>query len=77
MRRGLSDAVEKFAGGNGGSHSFCHYVIVDNRIHRRCYGEHVGFKMFPDSTFSLLAKMVRASTAGNNPHSMQNVMFCR
>ncbi len=55
--KALEEAVKRFAR-HAGAHSFCHYSIVDSEIYRRCYGEHVGFKMFPDSTFSLLAKMV-------------------
>ncbi len=56
--KGLSDALDSTS---AGAHSFCHYAVVDNRIHRRCYGEHVGFKMFPDATFSLLARMVHVA----------------
>ncbi|KAL7287094.1 hypothetical protein TKK_0018714 [Trichogramma kaykai] len=28
--------------------SLCHYVIKNNKIHRQCFGEHVGFKTFVD-----------------------------
>ena len=29
-----------------GATSFCHYVIKESRIFRKCYGEHVGFHIF-------------------------------
>ncbi|XP_008547183.2 protein O-glucosyltransferase 2 [Microplitis demolitor] len=41
------------------SHSFCHYVIKNNRIYRKCYGQHVGFKMFSDSILLSLSNKVR------------------
>ncbi|CAD6216317.1 GSCOCG00004470001-RA-CDS [Cotesia congregata] len=41
------------------AHSFCHYVVKDNRIYRNCYGQHVGFKMFSDSILLSLARKVR------------------
>ena len=58
MDRALAEAEKRFAS-QPGSHSFCHYAVRDNVIGRRCYGEHTGFKMFPDSVLSLLSKMVR------------------
>ncbi|XP_063973094.1 protein O-glucosyltransferase 2-like [Diachasmimorpha longicaudata] len=43
--------------------SLCHYVIKNNRIFRRCYGEHVGFKVFSDSILlSLTRKVVLPDT---------------
>lgn len=39
--------------------SMCHYKIVDNRIYRKCYGEYVGFKMYTDSLFAALTRLVR------------------
>ncbi|KAF7997596.1 hypothetical protein HCN44_006167 [Aphidius gifuensis] len=38
--------------------SICHYVIKNNRIYRKCYGQHVGFKMFSDSILLSLARKV-------------------
>ena len=38
------------------AHSFCHYIIRNNVIHRQCYGENVGFKMFPDNIFGFLSR---------------------
>ncbi|XP_023342472.1 KDEL motif-containing protein 1 [Eurytemora carolleeae] len=43
----LAKAEKLFA--NPGAHAWCHYVIKDNRIYRKCYGQHVGFSMFWDS----------------------------
>ncbi|XP_015113633.1 protein O-glucosyltransferase 2 [Diachasma alloeum] len=38
--------------------SLCHYVIQNNQIFRRCYGEHTGFKVFADSVLLSLARKV-------------------
>lgn len=60
MVRAAGSARERFGGERHAStHSYCHYSVVGNRLHRRCHGQHVGFSMFPDSVFSLLARMVR------------------
>ncbi|XP_058803451.1 protein O-glucosyltransferase 2-like isoform X2 [Phymastichus coffea] len=29
--------------------SICHYVVKSNNVHRKCFGEHVGFKTFYDA----------------------------
>ncbi|CAG7669073.1 unnamed protein product [Allacma fusca] len=50
----LEQAIERFY--QPGSHSFCHYVIKDNKVYRKCYGQHVGFHIFPDS---LLLTLIR------------------
>ncbi|XP_063229957.1 protein O-glucosyltransferase 2-like [Bacillus rossius redtenbacheri] len=42
-----------------GSMSICNYVIKDSQIHRKCYGQHVGFKMFVDAILLSLARKVR------------------
>ncbi|KAF4519087.1 hypothetical protein B566_EDAN001679 [Ephemera danica] len=42
-----------------GSVSICNYVIKNNQVHRRCYGEHVGFKMFWDNILLSLSRKVR------------------
>ncbi|KAF5287739.1 hypothetical protein FQA39_LY15759 [Lamprigera yunnana] len=39
-----------------GSISLCHYVIKNNKIHRRCYGKYVGFKMFMDNILLSLSR---------------------
>lgn len=39
--------------------SICNYVIKNNRIFRKCYGQHVGFKMFVDALLEALVKLVQ------------------
>lgn len=41
-----------------GSYSICNYVIKDNEIYRKCYGQHVGFKMFIDAILLSLARKI-------------------
>lgn len=41
-----------------GSVSLCNYVIRDNRIYRKCYGQYTGFKMFMDAILDSLRKWV-------------------
>lgn len=41
-----------------GSVSFCHYVIKNNEINRKCYGQYTGFKMFSDALLEALVKLV-------------------
>jgi len=43
----LKEGVTRFD--HAGSYSFCHYAIKNNQVYRRCYGQHVGFKMFMDN----------------------------
>ncbi|XP_064103560.1 protein O-glucosyltransferase 2-like isoform X2 [Macrobrachium nipponense] len=53
----LKDAQQRFS--HAGSRSFCNYVIKDNNVYRKCYGQHVGFNMFMDNILhSLVRKMV-------------------
>ncbi|XP_034949394.1 protein O-glucosyltransferase 2-like [Chelonus insularis] len=40
------------------SYSFCHYVIKNNKIYRKCYGQHVGFNIFSDSILLSLSRKV-------------------
>ncbi|KAK0179328.1 hypothetical protein PV327_005091 [Microctonus hyperodae] len=40
------------------SFSICHYVVKNNRIYRKCYGQHVGFKIFSDSILLSLTRKV-------------------
>uniref|UniRef100_A0A0C9QD62 KDELC1_0 protein n=1 Tax=Fopius arisanus TaxID=64838 RepID=A0A0C9QD62_9HYME len=43
--------------------SLCHYVIKKNKIYRKCYGDHTGFKVFSDSILlSLTRKLVVPDT---------------
>ncbi|CAH1778700.1 unnamed protein product [Owenia fusiformis] len=50
------EAVERF--NQRGSHSLVHYAIINNKVYRKTYGEHVGFKMFSDATLLSLVRKV-------------------
>lgn len=53
----LKEAAVRF--NQAGSRSFCNYVVKDNKIYRKCYGQHVGFNMFMDNMLhSMVRKMV-------------------
>ncbi|CAK9809863.1 Protein O-glucosyltransferase 2 [Anthophora plagiata] len=41
-----------------GSVSLCHYVVKSNKIFRKCYGQHVGFKIFMDSILLSVTRKV-------------------
>ncbi|XP_060591882.1 protein O-glucosyltransferase 2-like [Ruditapes philippinarum] len=41
------------------AHSLCYYKIIDNKIYRKTYGQHVGFKMFSDAILLSLTKKVK------------------
>ncbi|CAG5131230.1 unnamed protein product [Candidula unifasciata] len=50
------EAVERFK--DEGRHSICHYKVINNKVYRKCYGEHIGFNMFADAILlSLTRKM--------------------
>ncbi|KAJ9574240.1 hypothetical protein L9F63_026113 [Diploptera punctata] len=49
-------ALKKF--NHPGSMSICNYVIKDNQVYRKCYGQYVGFKMFLDAILLSLARKV-------------------
>lgn len=52
----LKNAEYRF--NHSGSHSFCNYAVIGNKVYRKCYGQHVGFKMFMDNILlSLTRKM--------------------
>ncbi|KAF7275167.1 hypothetical protein GWI33_012120 [Rhynchophorus ferrugineus] len=36
--------------------SLCHYIIKNNQVYRKCYGQHVGFNMFSDSILLSLTR---------------------
>lgn len=40
------------------SMSVCNYVIKNNQVYRRCYGQHTGFKMFMDNILLSLTRKV-------------------
>ncbi|KAH9507750.1 Protein O-glucosyltransferase 2 [Bulinus truncatus] len=57
MSKVAKEAVERF--NSAGQHSLCHYKIVNNKVYRKCYGQHVGFNMFGDAILlSLTRKML-------------------
>lgn len=56
MKTVSKEIVQKF--NQRGRHSLCHYVIKNNMIYRKTYGEHVGFKMFMDAILLSLARKV-------------------
>lgn len=56
MSQYASEAVKRFS--DYGRHSICHYKIVNNKVFRKCYGEHIGFKMFSDAPLLSLARKV-------------------
>lgn len=39
--------------------AICHYVVKNNNIFRKCYGQHTGFKMFIDAQLSALVRLVK------------------
>lgn len=57
MKMVVPQAVKKF--NQAGMHSICHYVVLQNNVHRTCYGQHVGFKMFMDNILLSLARKVK------------------
>jgi Glycosyl transferase family 90 len=53
--------LEKF--NEPGSVSICNYVVKDNEVFRKCYGQYTGFKMFMDAIMlSMTRKMRLADT---------------
>ncbi|XP_055892569.1 protein O-glucosyltransferase 2-like [Biomphalaria glabrata] len=57
MTKVAKEAVERY--NRDGQHSLCHYKIVENKVYRKCYGQHVGFNMFGDAILlSLTRKML-------------------
>ncbi|CAF0778672.1 unnamed protein product [Brachionus calyciflorus] len=41
------------------SQAFCNYVIKNNQVYRKCYGEHIGFNTFSDNIFNSLVRKVK------------------
>lgn len=54
----LAEAKERWAS-RPGAYSFCRYSFRKNNIYRKCYGQHVGFKMFADAAFLSAARKFR------------------
>lgn len=48
--------LQKFTG--HGSISLCHYIIKNNEIFRKCYGEYVDFKIFMDAILHSLTRKI-------------------
>lgn len=40
-------------------HSFCHFVVKNNKIYRECHGKHTDFKMFIDGALLSITKKAR------------------
>ncbi|OWF45105.1 KDEL motif-containing protein 1 [Mizuhopecten yessoensis] len=49
-------AISRFS--QAGMHSLSHYRIIDNKIYRKTYGQHVGFKMFSDAIIRSITRKV-------------------
>lgn len=56
MKLVREEAVLRF--NQRGSHALCHYVVKNNKVYRKTYGEHVGFKMFMDAILLSLTRKV-------------------
>ncbi|RNA44218.1 KDEL motif-containing, partial [Brachionus plicatilis] len=41
------------------SQSLCNYVIKNNKVYRKCFGEYVGFSVFADNIFLSLTRKVK------------------
>ncbi|CAL1538654.1 unnamed protein product [Lymnaea stagnalis] len=54
MTKVAKEAVERF--NQRGQHSLCHYKVIANKVSRKCYGDHVGFKMFGDAILLSLSR---------------------
>ncbi|XP_041375930.1 protein O-glucosyltransferase 2-like [Gigantopelta aegis] len=57
MKKVAKEAVKRF--NNAGAHSICHYKVINNKIYRKTYGQHVGFKMFVDNILVSIVKKVK------------------
>lgn len=57
MAEALFEARRRFH--NPHAQSFCHYAVRDSEIYRQCYGEHVGFHMFPDAFLTYFTSVAR------------------
>lgn len=57
VMKGLEEAKKLFD--NPGAHAWCHYAVVGNKVHRKCYGQHIGFSMFWDAVLGWLVKRAK------------------
>ena len=42
-----------------GATSLCRYIIKENKVYRKCHGQHIGFNMFSDDILLQLTRMVQ------------------
>lgn len=56
LNKVADEAVSRF--NKKGMHSLTHYRIINNKVYRKSYGEHVGFKMFSDAIILSLTRKV-------------------
>ncbi|XP_048728730.2 protein O-glucosyltransferase 2-like [Ostrea edulis] len=56
LKKVASEAISRF--NQKGMHSLTHYRIINNKVYRKTYGEHVGFKMFSDAIILSLTRKV-------------------
>ena len=54
-----NDRVEQRFCANPGATSLCRYIIKDNKVYRKCHGDHVGFNMFSDDILLQLTRIVK------------------
>lgn len=56
MEKVAREAVSRF--NQAGMHSLSRYRIINNKVYRKTYGEHVGFKMFSDAIILSMTRKV-------------------
>ena len=52
------EAIQRLVLHNPKGQSLCHYIVQKNKIYRQCYGEHVGFHIFPDAILLSLSRKI-------------------
>lgn len=57
MEKLAKQAISRF--NQAGMHSLCRYRIINNKVYRKTYGQHVGFKMFSDATLLSITRKVQ------------------
>lgn len=55
LKQLTKDAIDQFVQDS----AICHYSIINNEIHRKCYGEITGFSYLSDDWFLSMARKVR------------------
>lgn len=51
--------LDQFESSRASAIAICQYVVKENKIYRRCFGQHTGFKMFIDSILLSLTRKVQ------------------